>query len=364
MAHTLNSNEVYSVLANMIINARTFATNIKGSYSELVDSARTEGGRYGDTLQRIAVDIQPVYPWLSETTPVAINQASLTADAQNLLSTDFGKEPDVEYITVDVFKQIRLTICEIMAKRGFMKEGDFVAFNNVLLQTMNESKKVYDSTTYNVFVGALKPAGGKQDRTVTIDPELSDALNVAVDLADLLTELKDPSREWNNVGFMRSYDESDFVVVWNAKFRNKLERGQLPTVFHKEGLLGEFKQYALPEHYFVKSLNDAQVTANGSDYYSAEAQVLYKDGIARFYFAGELIEAGTTVPVGKGYLVDENCAYIVKHKDDIEFCSSFEINTSFWNPRTHTTNYYLTWSHNTLKHLNSLPFVRATYSAD
>ena len=47
MPITLNSNEIFASLSNMIISIETFADNIKGS--DLVDKARVDGTLYGDT---------------------------------------------------------------------------------------------------------------------------------------------------------------------------------------------------------------------------------------------------------------------------------------------------------------------------
>ena len=46
---TLNTNEIFNALYNMIISQQVFADNIKGAKSTLVDMARVDGTLYGDT---------------------------------------------------------------------------------------------------------------------------------------------------------------------------------------------------------------------------------------------------------------------------------------------------------------------------
>ena len=63
-AFTLNPNEIFASLANMIISQEVFADNL-GKHQTLVDKARVDGGLYGDK--------KPYYaswnPTLGEPTP-------------------------------------------------------------------------------------------------------------------------------------------------------------------------------------------------------------------------------------------------------------------------------------------------------
>ena len=53
---TLNSNEIFSALYNMIISQQVFADNIKG-VNALVDRAKVDGSLYGDTKLYYATDV-------------------------------------------------------------------------------------------------------------------------------------------------------------------------------------------------------------------------------------------------------------------------------------------------------------------
>ena len=54
---TLNSNEIFSAIYNMIISQQVFSDNIKGTASSLVDRARVDGTLYGDTKLYYATDV-------------------------------------------------------------------------------------------------------------------------------------------------------------------------------------------------------------------------------------------------------------------------------------------------------------------
>ena len=54
---TLNSNEIFAALYNMIISQQVFADNLKGTNSSLVDMAKVDGSMYGDTKLYYATDV-------------------------------------------------------------------------------------------------------------------------------------------------------------------------------------------------------------------------------------------------------------------------------------------------------------------
>ena len=59
----LNPNKIFAALFNMIISQQVFSDNIKGTFSKLVDSARTDGTLYGDTKIYYATDVLKSYEW-------------------------------------------------------------------------------------------------------------------------------------------------------------------------------------------------------------------------------------------------------------------------------------------------------------
>ena len=337
----LNSNEIFSALFNMIISQQVFADNVKGTYSALVDKARVDGSLYGDTKLFYATDALKSVEWLND------------AEAENLLALDRPAAPKTQKIVLDKFRQIRLTVDDYLSKRAWGTEGAFAGFTSVMKGWIRDTKRIYDSTLYNAYVGTAETAEGKQTDTVTVAEGDNFGLKVAEKLANIMTELKDVSREYNDYGYIRSYVEGDLMVIWNSEVYNAIKKIDLPVVFHKEGLLDEFDQDVLPAKYFGQ-VNAEEATGDtaGSVRSLIEQTV---EGV--HYFPGEAIANGVSAPAGTTYTVDDSIAFKVIHKRSIPYMSAFEVGTSFFNPRSLTTNHYLTFGHNTIDYLKNYPLI-------
>ena len=361
----LRSNEIFSALFNMIISQQVFADNVKGTYSTLVDKARVDGSLYGDTKLYYATDVLESVEWLND------------AEAANLLELDRPQAPEVQAIVIDKFRQIRLTVDDYLSKRAWGTESAFAGFTSVMKQWIRDTKRIYDSKLYNAYVGTTSTNVGKQEQSVTVNEGENFGLKVAEKLANILTELKDADTDYNDYGYVRSYDEGDLMVIWNSEVYNAIKKIDLPVVFHKEGLLDEFDQHVLPAKYFgqvygtagtattnasntvVRSLIETkyQVASAGAD---ARAK-LAKDG--KYYvhvFPGDLLPNSVTFNQAEAYNTDDSIAFKVIHKRSIPYMSAFEVGTSFFNPRSLTTNHYLTFGHNTIEYLKNYPLVTVT----
>lgn len=365
----LRSNEIFGALYNMIISQQVFADNIKGTNSQLVDAARVDGSLYGDTKTYYATDALKSAPWGND------------AEATNLLALHRPAAPKVQAIYLDIFRQISLTVDNYLSKRAFATEGAFSEFNSVMKGWMGDTKKIYDATTYNTFIGNAKSATGKQTQTLDLTTGLSglsgeeknrvEAELIAQKIADILVEMKDVSRDFNDYGFLRSYADGDIKVVWNSKFVNKIKKIDLPTIFHKEGLVDKFDEYVLPSRYFGKAVTASDI---------GEGKIIGADGAydstkgtlraaAEFdynnvhYFPGDaLATSGTYVAVVGGldatqvYIEDATviCKILTKLPP---YMSAFEVGTSFFNPKSLTENHYLTFGRNTLEYLKNYPMI-------
>lgn len=370
-AGKLNANEIFASIFNMIISQQVFADNIKDTKSSLVDAARVDGSMYGDTKLYYATDVLRSYAWGGD------------AEAANLLALDRPEDPQCQAITLDVFRQIRLTVDNYLTKRAWSTEGAFSEFNSVMLGWIRDTKKVYDSTTYNVFIGTYETAEGKQDQTVTLptvegDKEAENRLQaqtIANKVADILVDLEDVSRDYNDYENLRSYSSDDFRYVWNSAYVNKINKLDVPTIFNKEGLIDKFAQYTLPARYFGDIVvKGTAVTSDGTSYRSLVEQDVTL--VENYTFKGKTIAAGQKVHLFAGDLIPnkialastsavlvpsykENSNIILKivHKDAVPYMSSFEAGTSFFNARSLTENHYLTFGHNTLTALHDKPFI-------
>ena len=390
-AFTLTANEIYNTLANFIISQQVFADNLS-KHQTVVDKARVNGSMYGDTKLYYATDVLKSNAWGND------------AEAANLLNLDRAAKPAVQAIKLDVFRQIRLSVDNYLTKRAFADENTFASFNSVMLGWMQETKKVYDGTLYQVFIGTTEatgtyedPADGtttktnpynKQNVTIDIDADNNSAgENIAKAMADLFTDMGDYTRAYNDYGYLRSYGDSEIKVIWNADFYNQVKKIDLPSIFHDEALQSTFAGDVLAPRYFgtvITSANKSDYSAatpttgkpidSDDDTYVPGAKnvngtlraVFEKDvtvgGTAYHVFPGDEIPAGSTIKAGGTFELGEVyiekadviCKVLVKYPP---YMSAFETGTTFFNPRSLTENHYLTFGHNTLKYLKNYPFI-------
>ena len=375
-AGKLNANEIFASVFNMIISQQVFADNIKDTKSSLVDAARVDGSMYGDTKLYYATDVLRSYAWGGD------------AEAANLLALDRPEDPKCQAITLDVFRQIRLTVDNYLTKRAWSTENAFNEFDSVMLGWIRDTKKVYDSTTYNAFIGTYETAEGKQTQTVTLPTDATNkeaenrlqAQAIATKVADILVDLEDVSRDYNDYENLRSYSADDFRYVWNAEWVNKIRKLDLPTIFH-DGFMDKFAEYTLPARYFGTLGKAGAVTSNGTTMRSLVEQdvtlaenYVFKGktltpGTKFHLFAGDIIPKGIALATSAGvqipyYTEDSSIVCKIVHKSAVPYMSGFEAGTSFFNPRSLTENHYLTFAHNTIEALHDKPFitVKATVS--
>lgn len=352
----LNSNEIFSAIFNMIISQQVFADNIAGTYGSLMEKSRVDGSLYGDTKLYYATDALRSRAWTND------------SEATNLLAVNRPAAPNCQAIELDVFRQIDITVDDYLSKRAWSTEGAFSDFNGVILAWIRDTKRIYDATTFNAYIGTTVSSKGTENIDIDIAPAGSvataadeeagnrfAAMAIAQGLADLFVNLKDVSRDYNDLGYIRSYNEDDLVVVWNAKYVNMIKYVDLPTIFHKEGLVKKFEEEVLPAKYFG-TVNTAATTVSSSNVgkiFSLVEQVIGTN----HYFAGEAVKSGDTAPAGTSYTINADVICKVIHRRSVPFMSAFEVGTSFFNPRSLTTNHYLTWGHNTLTYLEDKPFI-------
>lgn len=386
----LRSNEIFSALYNMIISQQVFADNL-GKHQTLVDKARVDGGLYGDTKLFYSTDVLKSAPWGND------------AEATNLLALHRPEAPEVQAIILDQFRQISLTVDNYLSKRAWSTEGAFSQFNSVMLGWIRETKRVYDGTRYNAFIGTNETSVGKQEISVDLtsasagdplygitglDKEKLEAMIIAQRLADLIVELGDYSRDFNDYANLRSYAEDSVRVIWNSKWVNKIRKIDLPTIFHKDGLMDKFEEEILPARYFGTVITSSNVSdfsastpttgkpidsdngaytpgsgnANGTVRSLVEKDITVS-GVVYHVFAGDELPAGATIlasggnfAYGEVYIEAEDiiCKVLIKLPPHM---SAFEVGTSFFNPKSLTENHYLTWGFNTLEHLKNYPYI-------
>ena len=352
---TLNTNKIYAAIFNMIISQRVFGDNIKGTNARYMEAAREDGTLYGDTKLYYACDILKSRDWLND------------AEAPKLLELERPQAPKTQAITMDVFRIIKVTLDSYLSKQAWSTEGAFSEFNSVVESMLSDTKRVYDSTLFNTFIGTHETNIGKQDIEITLPkaPAASateqeveaynrvSAQTIAKKLADIFDELEDPNRDYNDYGFMRSYDMSDFQVIWNSEYLNKITKLDLPTIFHKDiydGLISD----KLPAKYFG-TINASTGTTQATN--KTVRSLIETDYGSVHVFPGELLPGNVAYQANTTYTEDGSIACKIYKKGAVPFMSAFTVATSFFNPQSLTDTRMLIFGHNTLEQLHNYPFI-------
>lgn len=341
----LNPNEVFGSIYNMIINQVVKAPSLVDNYN-FVEKFRTEGSMYGDTVLFYDQDVLSTREWLGD------------AEAQNLLAVERPADPECQAVTLNKFRICKTSLDNYLTKRAWSTENAFTQFNDIVMSMVSATKKLYEVTLINAYLGTVEGAAVGSDYTVPLSDieETGEAKNrleaqtIAQYIADLIVNLKDYSRDYNDYGFMRAYSEEDLMVIWNAKYVNKINKLDLPTIFNKAGLMDKFEQNILPARYFGTDVDtnslpsDLTVQSNGkikigSGYSGVAIRTKEEDVFASGHkFAGEALAPGDEFVPGKGYYEDSDIICKVITKDTIKYMAGFETATDFFNPQALITS--------------------------
>ena len=370
----LNANEIFGALYNMIISQEIYADNIEGE--DLVDKAKVDGSLYGDTKLYYSTDALYSSEWGND------------SEATNLLAINRPKAPECQAIVLNVFRQIEVTVDNYLSKRAWIDEGAFATFNSVILGWLSDTKKIYDGTTYNVFMGTH--VSGANINTIEVDLTAdgnSAGENLGLAVANLFSKLNDYSRDYNDYQHIRKYAKSRIKILWNSKYLNTVKKIDLPSIFHNEELEKSFVGDDMVEKYW-----GTIITASNKSTYSASTPTTGKPidsdddtyvpgsnnangclravvektvtvgGTAYHVFPGEEIPAGATIKatgnfeLGEVYIQEDD--FIAKVYIKLPpYMSAFQVGTSFFNPKSLSENHYLTFGHNTIEHLKNYPFI-------
>lgn len=346
----LNPNEVFGSIYNMIINQVVKAPTLVDNYN-FVEKFRTEGSMFGDTVLFYDSDVLSTRPWLGD------------AEAQNLLALERPADPECQAVTLNKFRICKTSLDNYLTKRAWSTENAFTQFNDIVMSMVGATKKLYEVTLINAYLGTVAGGATKADLEIPLSDieETGEAKNrleaqtIAQYIADLIVDMKDYSRDYNDYQYMRAYSEDELMVIWNAKYINKINKLDLPTIFNKAGLMDKFEQNILPARYFgtivdTNSLpsgltvgSDGKIVI-GSGYTGATIRTMEEDTFASGHkFAGEVLVSGDSFVPDKAYFEDEDIICKVITKDTIKYMASFEAATDFLNPQSLTTSKMLVW---------------------
>lgn len=350
----LRPNEIYASIYNMILSQEVFSDNIYDTKASLVDQARVDGGLYGDTKLYYSTDVLRSRPWLND------------KEAANLLNIYRPKDPEVQAIVLDQFRTICLTVDNYLSKRAWGDEYAFQQFNSVMLGWIRDTKRVYDSTLYNSYIGTAETNIGEQSITIILpvvggDTEATmkeQGAAIAKRMSDLLVDLEDVTRKYNDYGHLRSYNSNDLIAVWNSEQVNKINKYTLPVLFHKENFIDKLGEYTLPARYFGRTNADAGTTPEPNLSIRSLIETDYTvSGETTHVFPGELLPGGAEYEAGVTYTEDHTILFKLMHKRSVPYMSAFEVATDFFNPKSLTETHYLTFGYNTIEYLKNYPYI-------
>lgn len=377
---SLNTNEFYSGLFNAYKLITTFADGLDGLDNSLANKFKMDGGNYHDKSVFTDMDIITSRVWDPSDT--------------NVLATEQKVAPVQQEITVDQKRQIALTSDQYLSKRAWMEANAFESFNTVVQSQVGNTKKVYEQRLVDVATGTMEAAmpsgkGAGQAQTVLIGSSDAEDLRVrkiGKKIANIMVGVKDTTRDFNDYGFMKSYDKGSMMVVWNADYLNEFNYVDLPVIYHKEGII-DFVGDQLPGKYF-----GTRITASNYSTYSASTPAAGKpidsddgtyvpgsnhaNGCLRALAEQDITVSGTTTHVFPGdelpagavvyassevkipcYIEDAKVICKIMHKDSIKFLSGFETSTEFFNAKNLSTNRYLTWMYAYPVYLQNYPMI-------
>ena len=388
---TLNQNKITAALFNMIISQQVFDSKVAST--ELADRFRVDGTLFGDTKLYHSFDIGAVEDWLDD------------GEANDLLKLNRNKSGKTQSIEMGVYKLISITTDQYLSKQAFMNDGTFAEYTSFLTGSLRKIKRVYDRSLINSKLGTLEPSTDRCDITIVTpkgatieETNRLEAQTIAADLVVLKADLEDNSRDFNALGYLRSYPADELMAIWNVKKHAKITKLDLPTIFHKDiEAGGGFKEYDLPEKWFGVPAEESYTLASG-----AESPVLKRilvsgwyvvNGVtdivmvtkptnnAVFLWAGDAVPytgqvykdyvrgvdvtvTATRIPAEYHYTVDPDIAFVLVHKSALPYMSGFETGTEFWNARSLTNNHYLIFGHNELEYIEEYPRIRVKVVQD
>lgn len=388
---SLNQNIITKALFNMIISQHIFDGKVAST--ELANKFRVDGTLYGDTKLYQSFDIGALQDWLND------------REAPNLLELNRNRSGITQTITMGVYKMAFISIDRYLSKQAFMGEGTFAAYTSFLTGSLRKIKKVYDRSLINNKLGTLEPSTSRCNIVVrppkgtTIEEtNRLEAQTIAKEMVVLRADLEDNNRDFNKLNYLRSYDPSDLIAIWNVNQRAKITKLDLPSLFHKDiNENGGFSEFNLPQKWFgkaatadltlptsepatvtnriavsgwydVKASGKAllvqQPTANTVYLWAGDA-VPYVGQQYEDYARGYTKDNGNAITVTSTsldkayyYVEDPTIAFVLVDKNALPFMSGFEVGTEFWNPRSLTSTHFLIFGHNNLEWIEEYPRIR------
>jgi hypothetical protein len=343
----LNTNEVFSTLYNQIISIQIYPTGVDG-LSGIYSARKVDGTLYGDEKVYRSTDVLQSYAWTHD------------SSTYNLLTKKRPPNPKTDSITIDVFRQIPVSVDAYLTKRAFQDEGSFASMNGVILSWLQKTKEVYEHTTYTSKMLVAAQSGATALTTIDLSPDGSGATLSGYDLLkwraqelyreieDYLKEIEEPSRDYNDNSFLRTYKLNDFDIVVPLGVLSGVRKHDVPFLYGPDNK-PMFKEVHW-KYFGAKNTSGGTTAADNTDVRA----LVEKEYGGTNYFPGMLLPDSTAYLANETYTstytakpsLNEAITVLMIHKQDFPIMSAFSVGTSFFNAKTLVTNHYLTFGHN------------------
>lgn len=358
-AQRLNANQVYSSLFNLIRLVGVLGAKLKIDNSNAA-RFKMEGGQYEDTIYWVSCDV--------------LASKIFDPDDTNVLTPEQKVTPNYKTITVDKARQIGLYLpTYFLSRQAFQSAGYFDEFNALAQSMIQKTRKLYDQRLVDTYIGTTESAVGKQTQTVTLSGSdaQADTLAIAEKVSNILFEMADTTRDYNDRQYISAFDKEAVDIYWNSVYYSSMMKVGLPVTFNKDGVLESGR--TLPARYF-----GTPITASNYSTYSASTPAAGKpidsddgtyvpgsgnaNGTLRALEEMDVTVSGTTthifpadeLPAGAVvyssgavqipcYIVNPKVICKIISKDACKYVSSIESETEFINGKNHSRNLYLTF---------------------
>lgn len=359
---TLKANLVFATQFNAIISQQVYDTGISG-LEGLYNSRKVDGTLYGDTKTYTATDALKSYKFDQNGT------------SYNLLTVKRPPEPKTWSISIDTYRQIPVTVDDYFTKQMWMGEAAFREFNSVVLSWMNVTKEIYEHTTFTAGILVQAQADAKLLGNIALAAPTGVAgydllkwrgQELYRVLEDLVDELKEPSREYNDAGFLRTANVSDFDIVIPLGVLSSVRKQDVPFLYNPDS------KYDIKEvHWkYFGAINASAGTTLASN--TSVRALVEQEHAGVNYFPGDLLPNSTAYLANETYTakytarpsLNSAIDVFLIEKRDFEIMSAFSVGTSFFNANTLHNQHYLTFGHNDVRnaHIGIKPLLKVTTS--
>lgn len=392
---TLKTNEWQSALANAF-KIMGCKDNLDGVEDGLVSKVMEEGGKFHDKNQYSFIDC-------------AFSRNYNPSDS-NVLAPEQTPNSIQKEIRVDNIRQIALTTDLLgLTGRAWADEGSYSSYANLVRSQVEKAKKVYDKLFVETSIGTMESSIGKQIQTVKlfedavddkpVDLEAKHRMNaqlIAKKITDIKAEIRQPTREYTDIGYLDTFDSTKMTVLWSQDWLSRINMLDLPTTY-SDNYFDFNGEQMLASRFGTKvsgpvnadgvthrANNEYCIGVNASGEYAAPASATKYVNVK----PGDILPKGTPIVapstdetytakefsrivLGKsikysvdlyttvhGYAPDAKIiCKIVALGEDVKYLSGLRTSGEFNNYKNNTTNMYTTFMFSDVEHLGGYPLI-------